>query len=104
MKDKQLTPLLHAMDHNDINQEALNLLDKLLQRCTLNLVSSLTQVTRATLYRWMDASLPLDAMNVRDAAWFIVMVETSPKLKMLMERGPLSNPRLAKRLTDEVTQ
>ena len=96
------TNALHAMDDNDINQVALNLLDKLLQRCTLNLVTRLTKVTRPTLYRWLDESLPLDAMNARDAAWFIVMCETSPKVKMLMDRGPLSNPRLAKRLTDEV--
>lgn len=100
--NKELTSLLHAMDHNDINQEALNYLDKLLDRCTLNLVSSLTQITRPTLYRWLDEQLPLEAMNPRDSAWFIVMCETSPKLQLLLERGPLSNPRLAKRLTDEV--
>lgn len=99
---KALIPLLHAMDHNDINQAALGYLDKLLDRCTLNLVSSLTQITRPTLYRWLDEDLPLDVMNVRDAAWFIMMVETSPKLQMLMERGPLSNPRLAKRLIDDI--
>lgn len=99
---KQYLPLLHAMDHNDINQAALNLLDKMLDRCTLNLVSQLTGITRPTLYRWQDDSLPLDVMNVRDAAWFIMMCETSPKTRMLLARDPLSNPRLAKRLTDEV--
>ncbi len=101
-KTDNLIPILHALDHNEINQAALDKLDQLLERATLNLISNLTQITRPTLYRWLDESLPLDAMNVRDAAWFVVMCETSPKLQMLFERGPLSNPRLAKRLTDEV--
>lgn len=100
---KKVHPLMHQLDENEINQAALNLLDKLLERCTLNLVSNLTRITRPTLYRWLDESLPLDAMNARDAAWFIVMCETSPKLQLLLSRPPSSNPRLAKRLTDEVS-
>jgi len=99
---KPVLPLIHAMDHNAVNQAALDYLDKLLERATINLVSNLTQITRTTLYRWLDESLPLDAMNVRDAAWFIMICETSPKLTMLLARAPLTNPRLAKRLTDEV--
>lgn len=100
---KQVSPLMHQLDENEINQAALNYLDKLLERCTLNLVSNLTRVTRPTLYRWLDETLPLDAMNARDAAWFIVLCETSPKIKLLLSRPPSSNPRLAKRLTDEVS-
>lgn len=99
---KTYTDKLHAMDHNEINQAALDILAHLMERATLNLISSLTQITRPTLYRWLDESLPLDAMNVRDAGWFIVMCESSPKITMLRQRAPLSNPRLAKRLTDEV--
>lgn len=98
----KVTEALHALSDNDINQKALNYLDKLLERCTLNLVTQLTRVSRPTLYRWLDEDLPLEAMNPRDAAWFIVMCETSPKVTMLLDRAPLSNPRLAKRLTDEV--
>jgi len=98
------TDLLHSMDHNEINLAALALLDKLLERCTVNLISQLTGITRVTLYRWLDVEVPLESMNVRDAAWFIMLCETSPKLKMLLARAPLTNPRLAKRLTDAMTE
>lgn len=101
---KSLIPQLPTMDRNAINQEALDRLDKLLDRCTINLVSQITGISRVTLYRWLDESLPLDAMNHRDAAWFILVCEYNPKAKMLLDRAPLTNPRLAKRLTDEVTE
>ena len=100
-KQKTYHTELHNMDSNDINQVALRLLDRLLERCTLNMVTKLTGVTRTTLYRWLDESLPLDAMNVRDTAWFIMICETSPKVQMLMQRAPLSNRRLAGRLIEE---
>lgn len=95
---------MHSMKHNDINQVAIDKLDELLDRCTLNLISSLTGITRATLYRWLDTKLPLDAMNYRDSAWFILVCETSPKVRMLLDRPPLSHPRLAKRVIDEATK
>jgi len=93
--------LVYEMDHNEINQAAIDLLYKLLDCCTLNLVSQLTGITRPTLYRWMDEKLPLDAMDYRQSTWFILVVETSPKIQALLQRGPISNPRLAKRLLDE---
>lgn len=99
-KTKEKVPLhqvLYDTDHNDINQAAIDLLYKLLECCTLNLVSQLTGVTRPTLYRWMDEKLPLDAMDYRQSAWFILVVETNPKIQALLKRGPVSNPRLAKR-------
>lgn len=91
---------LHSMDPNDISQAAIKLLDHLLERCTLNLVTKLTGISRTTLYKWLDDSLPLDVMNHRDAAWFIMLCETSPKVAMLMDRAPLSNPRLAGRVIE----
>ncbi len=91
---------IHAMTNNQVNQAAINVLDQLLQRCTLNLVSDLTGISRTTLYKWLDEELPLDDMNHRDAAWLILMAETSPKMKMLLQRGPLSNPRLARRMLE----
>lgn len=97
MKDKQLTPLLHAMQPNDISQAAITTLDTLLDRCTINLVTQLTGVSRATLYRWLDEDVPLDAVNHVVAGWFILVCETSPKIQLLMERAPLTHPRLAKR-------
>ena len=91
---------LHSMEANDINEAAIRTLDHLLKRCTLNLVMKLTGISRTTLYKWLDDSLPLDVMNHRDAAWFILVCETSPKVAMLMDRAPLSNPRLAGRLLE----
>jgi len=92
---------LHNMNPLDINQMALDTLDVLLERCTINLVTTLTGISRPTLYRWLDEDLPLDAMNYRDSAWFILVCETSPKVQMLLTRPPLSHPRLAKRIIDE---
>lgn len=100
-KPKQHLAELHSMEPNDINQVALTILDRLLERCTLNMVTKLTGITRVTLYKWLDESLPLDAMNHRDAAWFILVCETSPKVAMLLERAPLSKPRLAGRLLED---
>ncbi len=92
---------IHAMSHNQINQAAVTVLDRLLQRCTLNLVCNLTGISRTTLYKWLDEDVTLDEMNHRDAAWFILLAETSPKMQMLLDRAPLSNPRMAKRLLDD---
>lgn len=93
---------LHAMQPDEINAAAVHLLGRLLDRCTLNLVCQLSGISRVTLYKWLDATVPLEAMNHRDAAWFILMAETSPKMQMLLQRGPLTRPRLAKRLLDTV--
>lgn len=102
-KPKTYLESLHAMERNDINSQAVKYLDRLLQCCTINLVSSLTGISRTTLYKWLDESITLDEMNHRDAAWLILMVETSPKFQQLLQRGPVSNPRLAKRVTDQVS-
>lgn len=101
-KTKTYLDQLHAMSREQINQAAITVLDRLLERCTLNLVCNLTGISRTTLYKWLDEDVALEEMNHRDAAWFILMAETSPKMQMLLQRGPLSNPRLAKRLVDEV--
>lgn len=93
---------LYTMTPAEINQAALDYLDSLLERCTVNLVSSLTGITRTTLYKWLDESLPLEVMSARDSAWLILVCETSPKVRMLLQRPPLSHPRMAKRLTDDV--
>lgn len=93
---------MHNMNAIDINQIACDKLDELLKRCTLNLVTQLTGISRPTLYRWLDVDRSLEEMNYRDSAWFILVCETSPKVQMLLTRPPLSHPRLAKRLTDKV--
>jgi len=92
---------LHDMDATSINQLAYDKLNELLERCTLNLVAQLTRISRPTLYRWLDTDCSLEEMNYRDAAWFFLVCETSPKVQMLLTRPPLSHPRLAKRLLDE---
>ena len=93
---------MHNMQPIDINQIAFDKLNELLTRCTLNLVTQLTGISRPTLYRWLDPELSLEEMNYRDSAWFILVCETSPKVQMLLTRPPLSHPRLAKRITDGV--
>ena len=97
-----LHPKLFAMSADEINQAALTLLDNLLQRCTLHLVTEITGISRTTLYKWRDESLPLDVMSARDSAWFVLVCETNPKIRMLLERAPLTHPRLAKRLIDDM--
>ena len=92
---------MHSMRPIDINQIAYDKLQELLERCTVNLVTQLTGISRPTLYRWLDADRSLEEMNHRDSAWFIPVCETSPKVRMLLDRPPLSHPRLAKRLLDE---
>ncbi len=92
---------IHQMDETDINQKAYDMLLQLLECCTINLVSQLTRVTRTTLYRWLDPDRSLEEMDFKQAAWFIVVCETSPKVQLLLTRGPLSHPRLAKRLLEE---
>ncbi len=101
---RQVHHSLYNTDPNMINQLALVKLEVLLERATVNLISDLTGVTRTTLYRWLDEDLPLDVMNHRDSAWFILVCETSPEIKMLMDRAPLSHPRLAKRLNGDARQ
>jgi hypothetical protein len=93
---------MYNMQPININQIAFDKLNELLQRCTLNLVTNLTGISRPTLYRWLDPERSLEEMNYRDSAWFILVCETSPKVKMLLSRPPLSHPRLAKRITDGV--
>lgn len=90
---------LHTMSPLDINQEAVRLLNKLLERATYNLISKLTGITRPTLYRWMSEDVEFEQMNFMAAAWFIVQCETNPKLVQLMSRAPLTYRRLAGRLT-----
>lgn len=102
-KTKTYLNELHHMEPVAINALAIKLLDRLLQRCTLHMITQLTGITRATLYKWLDEDQPLESMNHRDAAWFILKVETDPKVLMLMQRGPLSNPRLAGRLIEEAS-
>ena len=92
---------LHDMQPEFINQMAYDKLNELLTRCTINLVSQLTRITRVTLYRWLDEDRSLEEMDFKQAAWFILVCETSPKVKMLLDRPPLSHPRLAKRVIEE---
>ncbi len=91
---------MHSMRPAEINQLAYDKLNELLERCTLNLVTHLTGISRPTLYRWLDPELSLEEMNYRDSAWFFLVCETSPKVQMLLTRPPLSHPRLAKRLLE----
>ena len=91
---------LHSMTPVEINQIACDKLHELLKRCTLNLVTQLTGISRPTLYRWLDTGVAYEEMNYRDSAWFILVCETSPKVQMLLTRPPLSHPRLAKRLLE----
>lgn len=95
---------MHSMQPVHINQIAYDKLQELLTRCTLNLVAQLTGITRPTLYRWLDPDMSLEEMNYRDSAWFILVCETSPKVQMLLNRPPLSHPRLAKRMIEEGEQ
>ena len=93
---------LHNMQPVEINQVAYDKLQELLERCTVNLVATLTGITRKTLYRWLDPERSLEEMDYKQAAWFILVCETSPKVQLLLHRAPLSHPRMAKKLTDEV--
>ena len=40
-------------------------------------------------------------MNHFHAAWFLLVCETNPKIRLLLTRGPMSHPRLAKRVIEE---
>lgn len=91
---------MYNMRRVDINQIAFDKLNELLERCTINLISQLTSISRPTLYRWIDLDLSLEDMNYRDSGWFILVCETSPKVKMLLDRPPMSHPRLAKRVIE----
>ncbi len=91
---------MHNMSPAEINQVAYDKLVHLLEHCTINLVSTVTNITRPTLYRWLDPERSLEEMDYKQAAWFILVCETNPKIQMLLQRGPLSHPRLAKRFID----
>lgn len=99
-KHMEHVPVLHSMEPNEINDMACRRLDALLNRCTINLAADLTGISRKTLYRWMDPEIPLDAMDYKQAAWFLLMTETSPKVKLLMERPPTKNRRMARGLLE----
>lgn len=92
---------LHQLKDTEINQAALNILQWLLWRCSMNLITDLTGITRATLYRWLDPKRKLETINTRDAAWFILICETSPRVQLLLSRPPGKNPHLAKRMLDQ---
>lgn len=94
---KPIHTLLHDMSHKAINQSALSYLYALLDRSTLNLVSTLTGITRQSLYRWLDPNLPVESISHRDAAWFILVCETSPKLQLLLSKPKATRPHLANR-------
>ena len=99
---KEAIDNFYRIEPIDINQIACNKLEELLKRCTINLVAELAGITRKTLYRWLNSDVTLEEMDHKQAAWFILVCETSPKLQLLLTRPPLSHPRMAKRLTDEV--
>ena len=92
---------LHTMKPDDIRQAACSLLDELLLRTTISSVWQQTGITRTTLYKWQNESLPLDVMNVRDAAWFILVCETRSQLQKLLLRPPLQRPIAGKRLIEK---
>ena len=94
---------LHSMSNDEISQEAVNKLLDLTDRCSLKLIADLTGISRTTLYKWLDESVSLDNMNHRDAAWFILYCETSPRVKLLLDRPPLSHPRLARKFLEDET-
>lgn len=99
--NQELIEQLHDMDPLVVNQIAVDKLVHLLECCTINLVSNITKISRPTLYRWLDTDLALEQMNPVVAGWFILVCETSPKIQLLLSRGPLSHPRLAGRLIKE---
>ena len=86
---KSIAFTLHAMDQDDIRLTGLEMLDRLLQCCTLNLISNVTGISRTTLYKWTDDDVPLEAVSPRDAAWLILVCESDPKLVMILKRGPV---------------
>ncbi len=97
-KTKQLThPNLYGMPSDEIALAALSILDALLQRCTIHMVTELTSISRATIYKWLNEDIELEKMSPRDCAWFILVCETDPRIIMLLQRGPFSHTRLAKR-------
>ena len=91
---------IHSATPNEINQAAVNSLVALTACASLNLISQITGITRVTLYKWLDEEVSLDEMDHRLAGWFLLLVNTSPKLVALLERGPAKHPRLAKRWLD----
>ncbi len=100
---KQYKPPMHAhlyaTSTETIQLAAVELLDSLLDRCTIHLLSELTDITRATLYKWINEDLPLEAINKNLACWFILVCETDPRIIMLSERPPTQYQRYAKALT-----
>lgn len=98
---KKYADILWSMNDNDVRQQAVNILCTLLDRCTINLASTLTRISRPTLYRWLDPELPLEAVDYKTACYFILLAETHPKLLMLFDRPPMKYTRLAHRLINE---
>lgn len=94
---------LHAMTREEINQHAVNRLLDLLDRCSINLVTDLTGISRTTLYKWLDPDIGLEKMNHRDAAWFLLYCETSPRVKMLLDRPPFTRPHMARKFLEANT-
>lgn len=94
---------LHSMTSLEIQQAAYDRLQLLLTRCTIHLVQRLTHISRPTLYRWLNTDRALEQMDRCQCITFIVMFETEPKIRMLLERPPLKYPRLASRVIAEDT-
>lgn len=100
MNPEEILKNIMQMKPEVINQVAYDRLNMLLERCTINLVSSLTQITRRTLYRWLDPDRSLEEMDHKIATYFLVHCAFNGKVQMLMERAPLSHKRLAGRLLE----
>jgi hypothetical protein len=92
---------LYSLQPIEINKAAIAYLDKMTDRAPLNLIATLTHVSRPTLYKWQDKNTPYDSINFKDAAWFILMCETNPKVKMLLDRPPLTRKHRARYVIED---
>jgi hypothetical protein len=95
-KRQDVHPVLHTMQSDDINNAALKLLGTLLDRCSMNLLSDLSGISRTTIYKWLDEDVPLESMSARDSAWFIIMCEHEPRLVKLLSRPPATHKNLVR--------
>jgi hypothetical protein len=87
---------LYGMQPDAIKHAALKLLVLMDMRCSVKLMAEITGISRTTLYKWFDADVPLEAMSVRDCAWFILVCETDPKLMRLLSREPATHKNLVR--------
>ena len=75
-------------DPDTIRQHACNTLNDLLGRVSMNLVSDKLNLSRTTLYRYIDPEYPLESLNLHVAMSIIFLCETQQALIDCFNRAP----------------